>query len=105
MASPKSSEKSDDDAVKSVLSRIATVLLPKKARDSSPAVTQVSINKETIERLAKFLATISSAEISQSIVLRFLSELGTESFETLKTSTAVSCDILCLYFSISVYNF
>ncbi|ESU39405.1 Hypothetical protein DHA2_151606 [Giardia duodenalis] len=105
VASPKSSEKSDDDAVKSVLSRIATALLPKKVRDSSPAVTQVSINKETIERLAKFLATISSAEISQSIVLRFLSELGTESFETLKTSTAVSCDILCLYFSISMYNF
>ncbi|EFO64956.1 Hypothetical protein GLP15_782 [Giardia lamblia P15] len=105
VASPKSSEKSDDDAIKSVLSRIATALLPKKARDSPPAVTQFSINKETIERLAKFLATISSAKISQNTVIRFLSELGTDSFETLKASTAVPCDILCLYFSISIYHF
>lgn len=105
IASPKGYERPDDDAVKSIISRIATVLLPRKARETSQAAVQVSINKETIERLAKFLTAISSIKLSQNTTVSFLSALGTDSFEILKTFNVAFYDILSLYFAISMYHF
>lgn len=100
----KNCEKSDESA-NSMLLVLASVLLPKKIRDASQSVVQAPINKETVEKFAKFLKEISSGDISQNETVKFLSRLCTDSFDVVITSNNICYDVLSLYFALSMYHF